>query len=110
MTVGTGAFALGLGGAWFWVLLLGAGTGMTFTGATALPALLAASRSQVAGYAAVVLTLGYAIAFIGPLMGGVLLDQTHRTTSPFWPMVAVSVCLPRRPEVAAPPLAGKVGG
>ncbi len=90
---------------------------MTFTGATALPALLAASRSQVAGYAAVVLTLGYAIAFIGPLMGGVLLDQTHRTTSPFWPMVAVSVCLvvlglrlPRRPEVAAPPLAGKVGG
>jgi MFS transporter, CP family, cyanate transporter len=117
MTVGTAAFALGLGGAWFWVMLLGAGTGMTFTGATALPALLAASRSQVAGYAAVVLTLGYAIAFMGPLMGGVLLDQTHRTTSPFWPMVAASICLvvlglrlPRRPEVAAPPLAGKVGG
>jgi len=93
MTVGTGAFALGLGGAWFWVLLLGAGAGMTFTGATALPALLAPSRSQVAGYAALVLTLGYAISFTGPLMGGILLDHTHRSTSPFWPMVAVSVCL-----------------
>ena len=107
MTVGSGAFALGLGGAWFWVLLLGAGTGMTFTGATALPALLAASRRQVAGYAAIVLTLGYAISFTGPFLGGVLLDYTHQTTSPFWPMVAVSVCLvalgltlPRPPELA----------
>jgi len=107
MTVGSGAFALGLGGAWFWVLLLGAGTGMTFTGATALPALLAASHGQVAGYAAIVLTVGYAISFTGPLLGGVLLDYTHHTTSPFWPMVAVSVCLvglgltlPRPPEVA----------
>src|SRR5215510_6890305 len=105
MTVGSGAFALGLGGAWFWVLLLGAGAGMTFTGANALPALLAASRGQVAGYAAIVLTLGYAISFAGPLLGGVLLDHTHRTTSPFWPMVALSVCLvilglrlPRPPE------------
>ena len=93
MTVGSGAFALGLGGAWFWVLLLGTGGGMTFTGANALPALLAASRGQVAGYAAIVLTLGYAISFAGPLLGGVLLDHTHRTTSPFWPMVALSVCL-----------------
>ena len=107
MTVGSGAFALGLGGAWFWVLLLGSGTGMTFTGATALPALLAASRGQVAGYAAIVLTLGYAISFTGPLLGGVLLDYTHRTTSPFWPMVAVSICLvalgltlPRPPQMA----------
>ena len=107
MTVGSGAFALGLGGAWFWVLLLGAGTGMTFTGATALPALLAASRGQVAGYAAIVLTLGYAISFTGPLLGGVLLDHTHLTTSPFWPMLAVSICLialgftlPRRPGAA----------
>ena len=105
MTAGTGAFALGLGGAWFWVLLLGAGGGMTFTGATALPALLAASRNQVAAYAALVLTLGYAISFTGPLLGGILLDHTHRTTSPFWPMVAVSICLvglgltlPRRPS------------
>jgi len=40
-----------------------------------------------------VLTLGYAISFAGPLVGGVLLDYTHRTTSPFWPMVAVSVGL-----------------
>jgi len=93
MTVGSGAFALGLGGAWFWVLLLGIGGAMTFTGVNALPALLAASRAQVAGYAALVLTLGYAISFAGPLLGGVLLDYTHRTTSPFWPMVGVSVCL-----------------
>jgi MFS transporter, CP family, cyanate transporter len=92
-TAGTAAFALGLGGAWFWVLPLGIGTAMTFMGTTAMPALLAKSHGQVAGYAAVVLTLGYAISFAGPLLGGVLLDHTHRITSPFWPMVAVSVCL-----------------
>lgn len=112
MTVGSGAFSLGLGGAWFWVLLLGAGTGMTFTGATALPALLAVSRGQVASYAAIVLTLGYAISFTGPLLGGVLLDHTHLTTSPFWPMVGVSICLIAlgftlpRPREAAPSTLG----
>jgi MFS transporter, CP family, cyanate transporter len=93
MTVGTGALALGLGAAWFWVILLGTGTALTFTGATALPALLAQSPSQVAGYAAAVLTLGYAISFIGPFLGGVLLDYTHQLTSPFWPMVVGSLCL-----------------
>lgn len=116
MTAGSGAFALGLGGAWFWVLPLGIGTAMTFMGATAMPALLARSRGQVAAYAAVVLTLGYAISFAGPLLGGVLLDHTHRITSPFWPMVIVSIflvvlglTLPRPEDVAYPRLSASTG-
>jgi cyanate permease len=69
-------------------LVIGLGTGMIFTGTTTLPALLAKSPSEVAGYAALVLTAGYAVSFVGPLLGGVLLDQTHILTSPFWVITA----------------------
>ncbi|HXM59093.1 MAG TPA: hypothetical protein VOB72_27080, partial [Candidatus Dormibacteraeota bacterium] len=95
--------ALGLTGqAWLWAMILGVGTAMTFTGTIALPALLA-RRGQAAGYSALVLTAGYAISFAGPFLGGVLLDHTHRISSPFWMMAAVAtgilalgVTLPRR--------------
>jgi CP family cyanate transporter-like MFS transporter len=103
ITTATGAFALGLTGqAWLWAAILGVGTAMTFTGTIALPALFARA-GQAAGYSALVLTAGYAISFAGPLLGGVLVDHTHQTTSPFWLMAAVAagllalgVTLPRR--------------
>jgi MFS transporter, CP family, cyanate transporter len=103
MTVGTGAFALELTGlAWLWAVVLGVGTGMTFAGTVTLPALFARS-GQAAGYSALVLTGGYAISFAGPFLGGVLLDQTHQLSSPFWLMAAVAAAvlllgltLPRR--------------
>jgi CP family cyanate transporter-like MFS transporter len=89
MTVGSLALMLNMTGlAWLWALVIGLGTGMIFTGTTTLPALLAKSPSEVAGYAALVLTAGYAVAFVGPLLGGVLLDQTHILTSPFWVITA----------------------
>jgi cyanate permease len=59
---------------------------MIFAGAVALPTLLARTRELVAGYAALTLTVGYAFSFFGPLLGGVLLDQTHLISSPFWVM------------------------
>lgn len=89
MTVGSLALMLGLtGSAWLWALAIGLGTGMMFTGTTTLPTLLARSRTEVAGYAALVQTAGYAISFFGPLLGGILLDHTHIITSPFWVITA----------------------
>lgn len=109
MTSATAAFALQLTDlAWLWAPLLGTGTAMMFTGTVALPALFA-PEGRAAGYSAIVLTVGYAISFAGPFLGGVLLDQTHQISSPFWLMAAVAVCvlvlgvtLPRRERVEGP--------
>ncbi len=105
MTLGGAGFALGLTGlAWLWAAVLGVGTTMTFTGSTVLPTLFARRSGEVPGYAALVLTAGYAISFAGPFLGGVLLDHTHRLTSPFWvtelasvAIVVLGLTLPRRP-------------
>jgi CP family cyanate transporter-like MFS transporter len=98
ITLAGGATSL----AWLWVVVLGVGTAMTFTGTITLPALFARG-GQAAGYSAVVLTAGYAISFAGPFLGGVLLDRTHAIRSPFWLMsavaagvVALGLTLPRR--------------
>jgi MFS transporter, CP family, cyanate transporter len=102
--MGTLGFATGLTGlAWVWSLCLSIGIAMTFSGATALPALFARRPGQVASFAALVLTAGYAISFAGPLGGGFLVDRTHVLASPFWLMVgsaalltAAGLSLPRR--------------
>jgi CP family cyanate transporter-like MFS transporter len=87
MTAGCLGFAAGLTAlAWLWASLAGLGGGMIFAGAVALPTLLARTRELVAGYAALTQTVGYAFSFFGPLLGGVLLDQTHLISSPFWVM------------------------
>jgi CP family cyanate transporter-like MFS transporter len=106
MTAGTAAFATGPSRlAPVWAAVLSIGAGMTFTGSSALPALFARSQGQTAGYAALVLTAGYAISFAGPFLGGVLLDRTQVLASPFWVMVTASAglillgaTLPRRPS------------
>ena len=91
MTAGAAALAAGATDlAWIWVVVLGVGTAMTFAGTITLPALLA-RQGHAAGYSAVVLTAGYAISFAGPFLGGVLIDQTHAISSPFWMMTAVAV-------------------
>ncbi|HKF78324.1 MAG TPA: MFS transporter [Candidatus Dormibacteraeota bacterium] len=110
LTVATAGFALGLTGlAWLWAAILGVGGVMTFAGSTALPALFARSPAHVAGYAALVLSAGYAISFGGPFLGGLLLDHTHRVTSPFWLMTVVAatlvglgLALPRHGPLAVP--------
>ncbi|HZU19402.1 MAG TPA: MFS transporter [Candidatus Dormibacteraeota bacterium] len=114
-TLGAAGFALGLTAqAWLWAATLGTGTAMCFLGASALPALFA-RPGQVAAYAALVLTVGYAISFVGPLLGGLLLDHTRAATSPFWLMTAAALALiglglslPRRADGAEP--AGAVHG
>jgi CP family cyanate transporter-like MFS transporter len=110
---GTLGFAVGAASlAWLWSASMSIGVAMTFSGANALPAFFARSPGQVAAFAGVVLTAGYALSFAGPLGGGVLVDRTHVFASPFWLMLAAGILLtgmgltlPRRrpPEEAEPP-------
>lgn len=69
---------------WAWVCAatLGLGSGLGFTGSMALPPTLAAP-SAVAGYSALMLTAGYALAFVGPYAGGLLADATGSVRAPF---------------------------
>ena len=103
----SGAGALGLlsglqGEAWLWAVLLGLGSGLTFTGAMALPPLCAAPPA-VASYSALMLTAGYAFAFLGPYAGGLLVDATGSLNAPFAilvgaaaAMIALGLTMPRR--------------
>jgi MFS transporter, CP family, cyanate transporter len=92
MSVGSLGLMLGLTGfAWLWAPIAGLGNTMVFAGANSLPALLAAERSEVAGYTALMLTAGYTFAFFGPLVGGLLLDSTKIITSPFWVVTAAAL-------------------
>jgi CP family cyanate transporter-like MFS transporter len=92
MSVGSLGLMLGLTGlAWLWAPLAGLGTSMVFAGSNALPALWASERSEVAGYTALTLTVGYTFAFFGPLLGGLLLDHTQVITSPFWVITAAAL-------------------
>ncbi len=92
MTVGSAGLMLGPPGlAWLWAPIVGLGNSMVFAGTNSLPALLAKERSEVAGYTALMLTAGYAFAFFGPVVGGLLLDHTQVTSSPFWIITAVAL-------------------
>lgn len=88
--------------------LVGAGATMGFAGALALPAIRASSTADVAGYSALSFSLGYLLAFSGPLLGGILLDRTGVITTTFWPVLAgaalmllLGVTIPRRRLLAA---------
>jgi CP family cyanate transporter-like MFS transporter len=90
-TVGLAAGPVGL--AWLWAAALGVGVAMAFTGSSALPAIFARSPELVGGYAALVLTAGYAISFVGPLLGGILIDRTRSVDTAFWMMAAAALAL-----------------
>jgi cyanate permease len=66
---------------------------MTFTGGFALPPLMARDTRQVGSIAALLLTVGYAIGFVGPQVGGLLVDATGDPASPFWVVVAAALAL-----------------
>jgi CP family cyanate transporter-like MFS transporter len=69
--------------AWLWAALFGLGGSMNFSGAFALPPLLARSGPEAASLTSVMLTAGYALALFGPLAGGFLLDRTGVLSAPF---------------------------
>jgi MFS transporter, CP family, cyanate transporter len=70
--------------------LIGIGAGLAFTTTLALPPILASHDRDVAAFSGLMFTGGYAMALLGPLLGGVLLDHTGRLNAPFWPALAAS--------------------
>jgi cyanate permease len=66
---------------------------MNFSGAFALPPLLARSGPEAASLTSVMLTAGYALALFGPLIGGLLLDLTGILSAPFGLFAAGAVLL-----------------
>lgn len=73
-----------------WAALLGGGSSAVFILATALPSLLA-TPGQVARLTGATLGIGYSLAFVGPLLGGGLLDLTHVPALAFAPVAAAGV-------------------
>jgi MFS transporter, CP family, cyanate transporter len=90
-----GVVLLGLAGwiwapaatALIWVALLGGGSSAVFILGTALPSLMG-GREDVARLTGVTLGLGYTVAFVGPFLGGALLDLTHTPAMAFAPVAA----------------------
>jgi CP family cyanate transporter-like MFS transporter len=89
--------------AWLWAALFGLGGSMNFSGAFALPPLLARSGAEAASLTSVMFTAGYAVALFGPLLGGTLLDETGVLSAPFALfagagvlLVVLGLVLPRR--------------
>jgi cyanate permease len=78
---------------WLWAALLGLGGSMNFSGAFALPPLMARSGPEAASLTSVMLTAGYGLALFGPLAGGALLDTTGILSAPFWLFAAGGVLL-----------------
>jgi CP family cyanate transporter-like MFS transporter len=100
--------------AWLWAVIFGLGGSMNFSGAFALPPLLARSGAEAASLTSVMLTAGYALALFGPLVGGVLLDLTGILSAPFAIfcaggilLVVLGLAIPLRPlaQLDAPDLA-----
>lgn len=79
--------------AWLWALLLGTALGMGFSGGMSMPSLIAPTPAHVATYSALALTVAYTLAFVGPLVGGVLVDRTGSVAAPFWLTTAAGLGL-----------------
>jgi CP family cyanate transporter-like MFS transporter len=68
-----------------WTALLGGSSSMVFTLGIALPPLLA-SREEVARLTGITFSLTYAVAFVGPFVGGGLWDISHLPPLAFLPI------------------------
>nr|BBH95725.1 MFS transporter [Thermogemmatispora argillosa] len=75
-----------------WAALIGAGSALVFTLGVALPALLAAP-GEVARLTGMTLSLTYAVAFVGPLIGGALWDLFGLPALAFLPILIACLLL-----------------
>jgi MFS transporter, CP family, cyanate transporter len=77
---------------YLWAALLGGSAALVFTLGTALPPLLA-SPQEVGRLTGITFSLTYAVAFVGPFIGGVLWDLFHLPAMAFVPVAAASAIL-----------------
>jgi len=75
-----------------WAVLLGGSSALVFTLGLALPPLLA-RQDEVARLTGISFSLTYAVAFVGPFIGGELWDIFHLPAVAFVPVVAASILL-----------------
>lgn len=75
-----------------WAALLGGSSALVFTLGIALPPLLA-RPGEVARLTGITISLTYAVAFVGPLIGGQLWDIFHLPAIAFLPIALASVML-----------------
>lgn len=75
-----------------WVALLGGSSAFVFVLGIALPPLLA-SRSEVARLTGQTLMLSYGVAFVGPLLGGILWDTFGQPWLAFIPVAGAATIL-----------------
>ena len=88
----------------------GLGAGGLFPLTLTLPLDAMHEESEVAGYAAMMLTGGYAVAALGPVVLGVLRDATGDFSLSLWTLIAsglILALLALRPIVRAPEPAGR---
>jgi MFS transporter, CP family, cyanate transporter len=76
----------------FWAALLGGSAALVFTLGIALPPLLA-RPGEVARLTGITISLTYAVAFVGPLIGGQLWDFFHLPAVAFLPVALASIML-----------------
>ena len=76
----------------FWAALLGGSSALVFTLGIALPPLLA-KPDEVARLTGTTISLTYAVAFVGPLIGGQLWDIFHLPAIAFLPVALASILL-----------------
>jgi CP family cyanate transporter-like MFS transporter len=75
-----------------WAALLGGGSALVFTLGIALPPILA-RPGEAARLTGITVSLTYAVAFVGPLIGGQLWDLLHVPAVAFLPVACASVLL-----------------
>lgn len=88
-----------------WVVLAGLSVGALFPLTLTLPVDAGRNESEVAGYAAMMLAGGYAVAALGPVALGALRDATGSFTLSLWVLVASGILLA---ILGARPLAASV--
>lgn len=76
----------------FWAALLGGSSALVFTLGIALPPMLA-RPGEVARLTGITISLTYAVAFVGPLIGGQLWDIFHLPALAFLPVALASILL-----------------
>ena len=74
--------------------MVGLGTAAAFVASIALPPLIARDESEASTYSAVMYTVGYLLAFTGPISAGILVDATGTITMAFWPPLIGGILMP----------------
>ena len=90
----TGIGAVLLPGAgWAWAVLIGVWVGVTFPSLMTLPLDVGAGAREVAGMAAMMLGVGYALSSLAPFLFGAVRDATGSFTAVLWLIVATAALL-----------------